>query len=263
MVVDVSSDPKTFNEIVSTESSSSEATAFLFEGLTTVDPFTLKIIPNLASSWDVSPDGLQWVFHLRGDVKFFDGVALTADDVVFTFNDLIYNTDIPSSARDIFTIEGNIFKVEKLDTLTVRFTLPVKFAPFLRSMSQPILPKHCLLESVVLKRFPFTWGINTKTKDIIGTGPFYLDQYFPGERLVFKRNPLYWKKDKEGRPLPKLNKVIMLIVADPSTSLLKFIDGELDIIGVRGQDYPLLKPIELKKNFKIFHIIHIFSSILY
>ncbi len=253
LVIDTSSDPKTFNDIVATETSSSAVTSFLFEGLTTSDPFTLKVIPNLALRWEVSPDGLQWLFHLRPGVKFFDGKPLTADDVVFTFNDLIYNPDIPSSAKDVFTIEGKRFKVERVDDLTVRFTLPVKFAPFLRSMSQAILPKHCLAEAVKTKKFPFTWGINTKPRDIIGTGPFYLDSYAPGERLVFKRNPHYWKKGADGKNLPRLDKVIMLIVPDPGTSLLKFIDGEIDVIGVRGRDYPLLKPLETKKNFKIYN----------
>ncbi len=253
LVIDTPSDPKTFNDIVATESSSSAVTGFLFEGLTTTDPFTLKVIPNLAQRWEVSSDGLQWVFHLRPGVKFFDGKPLTAEDVVFTFNDLIFNPDIPSSSKDVFTIEGKRFKVERIDDLTVRFTLPVKFAPFLRSLSQSILPKHCLEAAVTQNRFPFTWGINTKPKDIIGTGPFYLDQYVPGERLVFLRNPYYWKKDSQGHALPRLDKVIMLIVPDPSTSLLKFIDGEIDVIGVSGRDYPLLKPMESKKNFKIYN----------
>jgi len=253
IVIDTTSDPKTFNEIVATETSSTTVTSFLFEGLTTVDPFTLKVIPNLATRWDVSEDGLQWTFYLRPGVKFFDGKPLTADDVLFTFNDLIYNQEIPSSARDIFTIEGKVFTIEKIDDLTVRFTLPVKFAPFLRSMSQAILPKHRLQDAVKQKKFPFTWGINTPPKDIIGTGPFYLDQYRPGERLVFKRNPNYWKKDDQGHALPRLDKVIMLIVPDPDTSLLKFIDGEIDVIDVRGRDFPMLKPIESNKNFKIYN----------
>ena len=253
LVIETSSDPKTFNDIVATESSSGAATAFLFEGLTTEDPFTLKVIPNLAEHWEVSPDGLQWTFHLRPGVKFFDGTPFSADDVVFTFNDLIYNPDIPSSAKDIFTIKGNVFKVERIDDLTVRFTLPVKFAPFLRSMSQSILPKHCLMDAVKQKKFPFTWGINTKPHNIVGTGPFFLDQYAPGERLVFKRNPYYWKKDAKGQALPRLDKVVMLIVPDPDTALLKFIDGELDVIGVRGRDYPMLKPLEKKKKFKMYN----------
>ena len=134
----------------------------LFEGLTTADPFTLKVIPDLAKSWDISPDGLQWIFHLRKDVKWFDGTFFSADDVVFTFNDLIYNPEIPSSSKDVLTINGKPLKVEKIDKYTVLFTLPVKFAPFLRSMAQTILPKHCSGASgKEQKKFSFTWGIDT------------------------------------------------------------------------------------------------------
>lgn len=252
LVLAVSSDPKTFNDIVSTDAYSSAITAMLFEGLTRADPFTLKVIPHLAKSWEVSPDGLQWTFHLREDVKWFDGVPFSADDVVFTFNDLIYNPQIPSSSKDVLTINGKPLKVEKIDPYTVRFTLPVKFAPFLRSMAQTILPKHCLWDAVKKSKFSFTWGIDTPPTRIIGTGPFMLSEYHPGERLIFKRNPHYWKKSSQGEPLPYLDKVIFLIIPETQAQLLKFIDGELDSAPVSGSDYPLLKPLEAQKNFHIY-----------
>ena len=115
LVLAVSCDPKTFNDIVSTDAYSGAMTAMLFEGLTKADPFTLKVIPHLAKSWASSRDGLQWTFHLREDVKWFDGTSFGADDVVFTFNDLIYNPEIPSSSKDVLTIDGKPLKVEKID----------------------------------------------------------------------------------------------------------------------------------------------------
>ena len=172
--------------------------------------------------------------------------------MLFTFNDVIYNPEIPSSSRDVLTIDGKPLKVEKIDDHTVRFTLPVKFAPFLRAMAQSILPKHCLIGAVQQKKFSFTWGIDTPPAQIIGTGPFMLSEYHPGERLVFKRNPHYWKKSSQGEVLPYLDKVIFLIIPDPQAQLLKFIDGELDATSVQGQDYPLLKPLEKQKNFHIY-----------
>lgn len=252
LVEATSNDPKTFNDMMATDANSASVTGMLFEGLTTADPFTLKVIPQLAQSWNVSADGLQWTFHLRRDVQWFDGMPFTADDVVFTFNDLIYNPDVPSSSKDIFTIAGKPFKVEKMDTYTVRFTLPVKFAPFLRSMSQNILPKHCLMEAVRSKKFPFSWGIDTPPRQIIGTGPFMLSEYHPGERLIFRRNPHYWKKSAAGESLPYLDKIIVMIIPDNQTQLLKFIDGEIDATAVGGSDYPLLKPLEKRKNFTIY-----------
>ncbi len=247
------SDPKSFNSVMAKEASSTAVTGLIFEGLTTTNAFTLKVEPHLARKWDVSKDGLTWTFYLREDVQWNDGYPFTADDVVFTFNDLIYNEDIPSSARDIFTINGQEFQVEKIDDYTVQFTLPVKFAPFLRAMAQPILPKHRLLQSVMDKKFNFTWGIDTPPQDIVGTGPFKLTQYRPGERLVFHRNERYWKKSSEGEVLPYLNRIIYLIVQNIDVEILKFLDGETDYCGIsRGSDYPLLKPLEAEKNFTVY-----------
>lgn len=251
-VLYTNSDPKTFNDIVATESSSSAVTSLIFEGLTTSDPITLKVLPNLAERWETSVDGLEWIFHLRRDVRWSDGVPFTADDVVFTFMDLIFNDKIPSSARDVFTIEGKTFKVSRVDDFTVKFVLPVKFAPFLRGLGQSILPKHCLEEAVRNNKFVFKWGIDTPPKQIVGTGPFQLVAYKPGERLTFTRNPYYWKKSAQGNALPYLDKLTMLIIPSPEGQLLRFIDGSIDYLSVSGNDYPLLKPLEQSKNFTIY-----------
>lgn len=253
LVLSTTSDPKSFNPIVAKETSTTAVTSLIFEGLTTTDGVTTEIKPNLARSWEVSEGGMVWTFHLREDVKWFDGQPFTSDDVVFTFNELIYNQDIPTSARDIFTIEGKTLKVEKVDSFTVKFTLPCKFAPFLRSMGQEILPKH-LLENVAKEgKFNYHWGLNSKPGEIVGTGPFKLQSYLVGERVVLERNPHYWKKDSDGSSLPYLNKVIFLIVQNQDVELLKFQEGELDYLGLRGQDYPILKPEEKEGNFTIYN----------
>src|SRR3989344_3174760 len=137
LLLSTTSDPKTFNPIVANESSSLVVTGYIFEGLTRTSGITTAVEPHLAKSWELSEDGKTWTFRLREDVQWFDGEPFTAADVVFTFNQLIYNDAIPNSARDIFTVEGEEFLVEELAKDTVRFTLPKKFAPFLRSMSQP------------------------------------------------------------------------------------------------------------------------------
>ena len=252
MVLSTISDPKSFNEIIAKETSSREVTAYIFEGLTATNAITFKVEPALAERWEVSADGLTWTFHLRRGVRWNDGVPLTADDVVFTFNDLIYNENIPSSSRDIFTIDGKIFKVEKVDDESVKFTLPVKFAPFLKGMSQPILPKHKLAQAVSEKKFNFTWGIDTPPSQIVGTGPFKLVRYQPGERFILERNPYYWKRSPEGDHLPYLDRIIYLIVQSQDTAMLKFLDGETDYIPLRGFEYPLVKPLDKKKNFTVY-----------
>ncbi len=254
LVLATSSDPKSFNPIMAKETSTTAVTGLLFEGLTRIDGVTARPLPNLAERWDVSEDGRVWTFHLRRDVLWSDGVPFTADDVLFTFNDLVYNDAVPSSSRDIFTIDGRRFQVDKLDDHTVRFTLPVRFAPFLRGMTQEILPAHRLRKAVAEGRFPFTWGIDTPVEEIVGTGPFRLAEYRPGERIVFTRNPHYWRRDEEGRRLPYLSRVVYLIVSSPDVALLKFLDGELDSISLRGMDYPFIKPREEEGRFTVYEV---------
>ena len=227
-------------------------TELIYEGLIRTNAVTLKEEPNLAERWTVSPDGLQWIFYLRRDVAWNDGKPFSADDVLFTFNDLIYNEKIPAPARDIFMIEGQKFKVEKIDDNTVKFTLPVKFAPFLRGMGQAILPKHKLQKAAESGQFNFSLGIDTPPQEVVGTGAYKLVIYNPGERIVFKRNPRYWKKSSSGDALPYIDKIIYLIVKNEDTAILKFFDNELDYLSVHGKDYPLLKPVEKEKNFTIY-----------
>ncbi len=252
IVLSTVSDPKSFNPILAKETSSTGILNFLFEGLTGTDAETLEVEPALASRWSEGTGGREWLFHLREDARWSDGKPLTADDVVFTFNDLIFNDAVPNSLRDIFTVEGKRVAVEKIDEHTVKFTLPTAFAPFLRTMSAPILPKHVLEDSVKKGTFNATWGVNTPPDQIVGNGPFVLAQYVSGQRVLLKRNAYYWKKDAEGRALPYLDEVLLLIVPNQDVSFLKFQEGELDFYDVRGADYPLLKPQEQKGNFTLY-----------
>jgi peptide/nickel transport system substrate-binding protein len=252
LVLSSASDPKSFNPILAKETSTTFITGMLFEGLTTVDPFTLAPKPNLAEHWEVGKDGLVWTFHLRPDLRWSDGFPLTADDVTFTFNDLIFNPDVPSSSKDIFTISGQPIKVEKVDGLTVRFILPFKFAPFLRSLGQEILPRHILVKAVKDGKFNFTWGIDAAPDEVVGSGPFRLKRYIPGQRVELERNPDYWKRSAEGEPLPYLDRIVVLIVPSLDVELLKFMEGSADIYDLRGMDYPLLKPQEKARNFTVF-----------
>ncbi len=253
LVLSTITDPKSFNPIVSKEANVGAIMGLIFEGLTRTNGVTTEVEPNLAQSWKVSEDGKIWTFYLRQDVKWFDAEPFTADDVVFTFNKLIYNPDIPTSARDIFTIDGKIFKVEKIDKFTVRFTLPVKFAPFLRGMGHEILPKHILEKVVEEGKFNYHWGLDAKLEEIIGTGPFRLKRYLPGERIILVKNPGYWRKDPEGNRLPYIDGVTYVIVQNQDVALLKFQERAIDYFGLRGEDFPILKPQERKGNFTIYN----------
>ena len=148
--------------------------------------------PSLAESWERSDDGLTWTFYLRQDVTWHDGQGFTAHDVDFTFNRIIYNDDIAASSRPSFhfrvfdeetgTWQESPMTVTALDDYTVQCVLPVPFAPFLRSMGTAIYPKHILEQHVDDGTFDSVWDIDTDPAEIVGTGPFTIDSYVPGER---------------------------------------------------------------------------------
>ena len=256
------SGPKTFNLAISTETSSTQILDYLFEGLVETSWLTAEVEPGLAERWESSEDGLVWTFYLRQDVRWADGAPFSADDVVFTFSRIIYNDAIPASARPGLTIryrddttqawkKGQL-KVEKIDDHTVRVTLPVPFAPFLRAMGTSIYPRHILEKHVDDGTFTSTWDVGTRPGAIIGTGPFVIERYDAGERIVLKRNPRYWQRDAAGNALPYLDRIVYLVVPNQATALLKFQAGETDFLEVAGEHYPILKPQETAKNFTLY-----------
>ena len=233
-------DPKTFNLIVSNETSSTAVVGILFEGLTQRNPKTTEIEPLLAESWEISPDGRVWTFHLRKDVRWNDGTPFTAHDVKFTF-DAIYHPDVPNTLKDVLTLEGQRVRVEVLDAHTVRFTLPFPFAPFLDILGLGILPRHKLEASLKAGTFASAWNINTPPREIVGTGPYRLVEYVPSQYVRYERNPFYWKKDEAGRPLPYIEERTLLIVKDLNTGFVKFVAGETDIHNPRPEDVGTLE----------------------
>ncbi len=249
-----SSDPKTFNLVMAHETSSTEAVGVLFEGLTDVDIKTLKPKGALAENWEFKKGGRKWVFHLRKGVKWFDGVEFTADDVVFTYKSIYFNPKIPNSTKDTLMIDGKLPKVKKIDRYTVEFDLPEPFAPLLYSLSAPIFPKHVLESAVKEGKFERTWTVSTPPEKLIGTGPYRLVKYVPGQYLVYERNRNYWKRDEWGNRLPYIDRIVKFIVPDKNTQLLKFKAGEVDFYSLRGDDFPELKREEKNGNYTIYNL---------
>ena len=173
------------NLAIANDAPSSNILSYLFEGLTETSWLTDQVEPALAESWEHSDDGLTWTFHLREDVTWHDGQGFTAHDVDFTFNRIIYNDDISASSRSTFTFrfpdeesggwQEAQMTVTALDEYTVRFVLPVPFAPFLRSMGTAIYPKHILEPHVDDSTFASTWDSDTDPAEVIGTGPFTIE----------------------------------------------------------------------------------------
>jgi peptide/nickel transport system substrate-binding protein len=229
LVIATFGDPKTFNPITANEQSSEEIYRHLFASLLGYDWTTQAVTPGLADFWTNSPDGKTWTFKLRKNLRWSDGEPLTADDVVFTW-DVIYNPAIDNVMRDAFIVNGKKFTVTKVDDLTVQVTTPEIYAPFLENFGGvPILPKHILAKAVADGTFTSAYGINSKPKDIVGSGPFRIKEYKPAQYILLERNPYFMEVDKQGQRLPYFDNIILTVVPDMNAMSLRFLSGESDV----------------------------------
>lgn len=255
------SDPKTFNPVLISDAVSSAVSSMMFEGLISLNPITGETEPALAESWTISDDDLEIIFTLRKGLKWSDGEPLTADDVVFTFNQLYLNDEIPYNGRATLKVgESNEFlKVEKLNDLQIKFILPEPFAPFFSTIGKSILPQHILKPTVEQKDGDgrpllfATWGVDTPPNKIVGSSAYKMQEYANAQRIIFTANPYYWKKGKNNQELPKVKRIVWQIVESTDTAFLQFRSGGLDSLSVNPEFFSLLKKEEDRSNFTIYN----------
>ena len=246
--------PKTFNPFNTKYNISAQMSEIMYDGLVTTDVVTGKTIPKLAKSFSVN--GKEYIVNLRHGLKWSDGKPITADDVVFTWQNIIFDGFGNTSTRDSVVIDGKIPTVEKIDDYTVKFVTPEPFAPFLRMLSSPIAPKHIFQPAVNRGREYFDGFLSTNTnpKEFVTSGAFRLKEYVPAQRVVFERNPNYYEINKDGKKLPYLDKLVYLIVGDINNQVLKFEGGELDEISLQGANVARFKEMEKHSDFTVFNI---------
>jgi peptide/nickel transport system substrate-binding protein len=246
LVVSLRSEPVTFNRYVNGgNSSATDVISELTQAtLVRVNRVTGVVEPALAERWSASSDGRTFTLTLRSGVTFSDGVPFTADDVLFSFR-VAYDPKVASVLASALEVQNKPLTVTVSDPHTVVLTLPAPFAPGLTLLdSLPILPKHQLGPAYDAGAFQDAWNISTPPGSMAGLGPFVLTQYQPGQRLVFTRNPHYWRKDASGAPLPYLDALSLEIVASQDAELLRMQAGSIDLMAqadLRPQDYASLK----------------------
>ena len=246
--------PKTFNPFNTKDNISAQMSEIMYDGLVTTNPVTGETIPKLAKSFSVN--GKEYIVNLRHGLKWSDGKPITADDVVFTWQNIIFDGFGNTSTRDSVMIDGKLPTVEKIDDYTVKFVTPEPFAPFLRMLSSPIAPKHIFQPAVNRGREYFDGFLSTNTnpKEFVTSGAFRLKEYVPAQRVVFERNPNYYEINKDGKKLPYLDKLVYLIVGDINNQVLKFEGGELDEISLQGANVARFKEMEKHSDFSVFNI---------
>jgi peptide/nickel transport system substrate-binding protein len=222
----------------------------LFDGLLEFNYATYKLEPALAESYAVSDGGRTYTFKLRQGVKWSDGQTFDADDVVFTFKNMIMNPEARAGDAASFKLDGKPVEITRVNQYTVRFELPRPSPAFLLQMRSFIMPKHKLLKYSVeggakASDINGAWPTNVAESEVVGTGAFRLATYTAGQKVTLTRNPNYWKVDGKGTKLPYLDRLEFLVIRDPQAQVAQFLAGNLDQLNISGAQFPDLKQKEV------------------
>lgn len=227
-------EPSNLIPFLATDSASAEISSLVFNGLLRYDE-DLKLVGDLAESWQVLDGGLRIVFKLRPGVRWQDGAPFTAEDVKFTYEKLVD----PETATPY---AGGFEKVKSLnviDPLTVEVVYKEPFSPGLSSWGVGIVPKH-LLEKENIRQTAFS-------RAPVGTGPFILKKWTGGQSIELRANPGYF----DGRP--HVNRYLYRIIPDQTTGFLELQTGNLDLSTLTPLQYEKEtdRPF-FRKNFRKF-----------
>jgi microcin C transport system substrate-binding protein len=225
--LNLSAEPSTLNPVTSSDGYSSTVQAYVLESLASRNDDTYAWEPGLATEWAIAPDGKTFTFKLRPGVKWHDGKPVTAEDVKFSF-DVIFDPRFPTAHKRPY-FEG-IEKVDILDPQTVRFTAKTKyFQNFDTAAGMEIIPKHIYANPKSKSEL---------NKTIIGSGPYKLDNYDRGNRIVLKKNPDWW-----GSSAPHLKdqynfeSIVFRFVKEEDISLQMLVRGNLDYDALTPEVY--------------------------
>ncbi len=213
--------------------------------LVRINPATQEVEPSLAEKWETSPDGRTYSLTLREGLAWSDGVPFTSADVLFSLQ-AVYDPKAASVLASSLTINGSPIAASAPDPRTLVITYPAPFGPGIGLLDNlHLVPKHKLQAALDAGTFANAWLASTPPSDLVAIGPFTLTRYDPGQRLVFDRNPRYWKKDGKGESLPYLDQIVLEIVPDQNAEIVRLQAGEIDMLQqhVRAEDIATLKPL--------------------
>ena len=229
LIVSVRNEPRSFNRLTARETTSDLVSNLTQAKLVRINKVTQEVEPSLAESWTRSEDGRRYMLKLRSGVVFSDGQPFTSADVVFTFK-AVYDERTASSLADSLQANGKRLRVTAIDPNTVEIAFADPFAAGVRLLDNlPILPRHKLEAALEAGKFGEAWSLSTPPSEIVGLGPFVLSAYVPGQRLVFDRNPHYFRKAPDGSALPYLDRLTIEIIPDQSAELLRLEAGQIDM----------------------------------
>ena len=238
--VALTADPTTLDPWNANDANTLLVTRQIFETLVDYEPGGFKIVPKLAESWSVSPDGRSWTFALRRGVKFHDGTDLDASAVVLNF-DRARQTAHPlhgapgadryrayAALLEGFDDASVIARVEAKDSMTVVITTKLPFGPLLADLA---MPSFAIASPKSLRDDPAGWA-TLASSGAAGTGPFVFRSgaWQLGQQVTLERNGAYWAKDPGGTQMPYVDRVVLRVIKDESARIGELRSGGLDAV---------------------------------
>nr|WP_314257341.1 ABC transporter substrate-binding protein [uncultured Devosia sp.] len=243
-----------------------------YEPLVRFAPEGGNVVPNIASSWEVNPESTEFTFHLREGMKWSDGAPVTADDIVFWYEDMASNTELyPGGPGGHMMNAGEPAVLTKVDDYTVKFTFAAPYGLFIQQLASgnnqpPIAPRHygeqflpkyneAGLPGLIQEAGVATWIelFNQKVGGTTGSDfAKWLNPELPvlnawqvtnpydgsSTQVVARRNAYYWKVDTDENQLPYLDQITFPIVGDPEVLKLMVMNGQVDFV-YRPQNFTI------------------------
>jgi peptide/nickel transport system substrate-binding protein len=256
LVSSIRAEPRSFNRLVARDYVSEVVAVLTQARLVRVNRATQLVEPWLAERFSASSDGRVFTLALRKGLQWSDGAPFSAADVAFT----IRATEALAKSGQLaisLQVDGAPIVVDTPDPDTVVVTLPRPFGAGIRLLDNlVILPRHRLEPALAAGTLAQEWSPTTPPADIVGMGPFRLASYEAGQRLTFERNPHYWRRDDSGVALPYLDSVVLEIVPDQNTELLRLQTGAIDMTAqqLRAEDYASARELERKGSLSLLEL---------
>ena len=236
-----------------------------YEPLVRFAPEGGRVVPGVAESWTASPDSREFTFTLRAGMKWSDGAPVTADDVLFWYQDMALNRQLfPGGPGSNLVVAGKPAEVTKIDDRTVKFSFAAPYGLFLQQLASgnnqpPLAPKHyahpvppqiqrgrpagadqggrasppgstCSCRRSVARSATISPPGSTRRCRCCTPGWSSGPYDGSSSQVVAVRNPYYWKVDSAGNQLPYIDRVVFPIIGDPEVLKLMVMNGQVDFV---------------------------------